>query len=166
MKQLAKKAFRFAAYQILLWLRKIRQVYWRIVLGDMQSGAHIYSKVAIHNPRMVKIGRNVVLNDFVHIWGGGGVEIGDNSVIAAGTVITSQTHDPRALTDGKTYGKTSIWLPVYIGQNVWIGSNAVIMPGIRIGDNAIIGAGAIVTKDVPERSVAVGVPARVTRDLS
>ena len=55
--------------------------------------------------------------------------------------------------------------PVNIGKNVWIGSNSTICPGVTIGDNAVIGAGSVVTKDVPENMVAVGVPAKVIKSI-
>ena len=57
-------------------------------------------------------------------------------------------------------------LPITIGNNVWIGGNAVFMPGVTIGDYAVIGAGSVVTRDIPARSVAVGNPCRVIRELS
>jgi maltose O-acetyltransferase len=55
---------------------------------------------------------------------------------------------------------------VVIGQQVWIGANVTILPGVEIGDRAVIGAGAVVTKDIPPRSVAVGVPARIIKKLA
>ena len=55
--------------------------------------------------------------------------------------------------------------PIHIGRDVWIGANAVILPGITIGDGAVIAAGAVVTKDVPENTVAGGVPARVIKTI-
>ncbi len=56
-------------------------------------------------------------------------------------------------------------LPVVIGDDVWIGGGCVILPGVTIGNNAVIGAGAVVTRDVPPNSVVVGVPARKVKDL-
>ncbi len=56
--------------------------------------------------------------------------------------------------------------PVHIGKNCWIGANAVILPGITIGDNVVVGAGSVVTKDLPSNVVAVGNPCRVLREVS
>ena len=56
--------------------------------------------------------------------------------------------------------------PVVLGCNVWLGMGAIILPGVTIGDHAIVGAGAVVTKDVPEKTVVVGNPARVLQTLS
>ncbi|HEX7757448.1 MAG TPA: DapH/DapD/GlmU-related protein, partial [Niabella sp.] len=55
--------------------------------------------------------------------------------------------------------------PVTIGNNVWVGGNATILPGVTIGDNCVIGAGSVVTKDIPANSLAVGNPARVIRQI-
>lgn len=76
-------------------------------------------------------------------------------------MITSYTHDPKA----DFYGETIIKNKVKIGQRVWIGSGAIILPGVSIGDGAIIGAGSVVTKDVAEDTIVIGVPARPLRRL-
>jgi acetyltransferase-like isoleucine patch superfamily enzyme len=113
------------------------------------------------------LGNRVTINDFVHIWGGGGVEIGDDSMIASHCAIVSQTHDADALQKGKKYRETMVTMgPVIIGKNVWIGASAVILTGVRIGDHAIIGAGAVVTRDIPSRTIVAGSPARKLRDLN
>ena len=61
---------------------------------------------------------------------------------------------------------TMIPAPIHIGKHVWIGSNATVLPGVTIGDGAIVAAGAVVTKDVPKNTIVSGVPARVMRHLS
>ena len=55
--------------------------------------------------------------------------------------------------------------PIHIGKQVWIGANATILPGVTVGDGAVIAAGAVVTRDVPERAVVAGVPARVVKTI-
>ena len=134
----------------------IRQSYWRSRLNSLGENTNIYSHVVIHSPECVKIGNNVSIAEFVHIWGGGTVEIGDYSVIAAHSIITSVTHD----TNAHIYGQTLIKEAVRIGNRVWIGSGAIILAGIKIGDGAIIGAGSVVTRDIGPHEIAVGVPAR------
>jgi acetyltransferase-like isoleucine patch superfamily enzyme len=140
-------------------------VSWRRRLGSLGVGTKISKDVRIYCPKQVKLGSGVVLNDFVHVWGAGGVSIGAQSIVAAHVVITSQTHDLEAASRNTLYRDTSIMAPVTIGDNVWIGSNASILPGVTIGDGAVVGAGAVVTKDVPTRAVVAGVPARVLRLL-
>lgn len=115
--------------------------------------------VRIEGASYISLGNNVSINAFVHMWGNGNINIGNDCLIASHVSITSMTHNP----DAELYRKSNVAKEVNIGNNVWIGSHAVIMPGITIGDNAIVGAGAVVTKDVPPNAVVVGVPAKVTR---
>lgn len=121
--------------------------------------------VKIYAPRQVSIGSNCVLNDFVHIWGSGGVIIEDETIVAAHTVITSQSHKIEALENAELYRETADNRPVYIGRNVWIGSNVTVLPGIEIGADSVVAAGAVVTRDVPPRTLVAGIPARVVRQL-
>jgi acetyltransferase-like isoleucine patch superfamily enzyme len=147
-------------------LAYLRRAYWSLRLGALGAGSRIYPAVQIHAPSRVRLGDNVVINGFVHIWGAGGVEIGDDSLIAAHTVITSQTHAVGAVSDGRLYRETLELHPVRLGRNVWIGSNVTILPGVEIGDNSIVAAGAVVTKSVPSDTLVAGVPARPIRSLS
>jgi maltose O-acetyltransferase len=104
----------------------------------------------------IVIGNNVSIAAFVHIWGQGGVNIGNNVLIASHTAITSLTHNPQSILFNSELIKKS----VLIGDNVWIGSHSVILPGVKIGNNCIIGAGSIVNKDIPDNTVFAGVPAK------
>jgi acetyltransferase-like isoleucine patch superfamily enzyme len=140
-------------------------LYWNQRLRHMGERAQISRRAMIYRASRVSVGARAVLNDFVHIWGGGGVEIGADTMIAAHFTITSVTHDSNALSHGLLYRETTIEKPVKIGANVWVASNAVILPGVTIGDNAIVAAGAVVTRDIPTRPVAAGVPARVIRTM-
>ena len=83
--------------------------------------------------------------------------------MAPNVLITTTGHpvDPVLRRPG-----TQFSLPVHIGNDVWIGSNAVILPGITIGDNSVIGAGSVVTHDIPADCVAVGNPCRVMRRIT
>lgn len=91
------------------------------------------------------------------------VHIGDNVLLAPGVQIYTAAH-PVALVPrvaGVEFGK-----PVRIGNNVWIGGSTVICPGVTIGDNSVIGAGSVVTRDIPANVVAVGNPCRVLRPIT
>lgn len=117
----------------------------------------------------IKIGRNCQLNDSVHIVGSQLVEIRDNVLIASKVFISDSSHGcyndsceqsspfiPPAL-------RPSVNKSVLINSNVWIGEFVSILPGVVIGEGAVIGSMSVVTKSVPPHSIAVGVPARVVK---
>ena len=123
------------------------------------EGTYIQFPVRLEGPSHISIGKNVSINAFVHMWGHGQIIIGDNCLIASHVSINSVSHDP----DAMLYRESIIEKKVIIGDNVWIGSHAVILPGVTIGDNAIIGASALVNKDVPANAIVAGVPAKILR---
>lgn len=98
------------------------------------------------------------LNGFDQIVCAQKIEIGKNVAIARNVVIRDT--DAHSILDGK-HQKTK---PVKIGNHVWIGANATIMKGVEIGDGAIVAAGAIVTKNVPERCLVAGIPAKIIKE--
>ena len=104
------------------------------------------------------IGKHVFLNSGCKFQDQGGITIEDGTQIGHNVVLATLNHslDP-------AHRKDVIPAPIHIGRDVWIGANAVILPGVTIGDGAVIAAGAVVTKDVPENTVAGGVPARVIK---
>ncbi len=106
----------------------------------------------------VEIGNRVAINSFVRMFGHGSIVVGDDTQIGPCTLITTTDHDFRGQME-------AAFKPVRIGARAWIGANVTILPGVTIGDYAVIGAGSVVTKSIPARSVAVGVPARVIRRL-
>jgi acetyltransferase-like isoleucine patch superfamily enzyme len=91
------------------------------------------------------------------------ITLGDNVYITAGVQFI--THDGGTLILRKDHPDLEWTAPITIGNDVYIGLRAVIMPGVNIGNRCIIGTGAVVTKDIPDNSVAVGVPARVIRTV-
>ena len=106
----------------------------------------------------VKIGKNVTILNGFQCMSAGGLTIEDNTMISLNCTIATNNHD--------FYDRYVITCkPVHIKRNVWIGVNVTILPGVTIGENAVVGAGAIVTKDVPDNAVVVGNPARVIRYL-
>lgn len=100
---------------------------------------------------------NLTLVDDTHIY------IGNNVMMGPNVVIDSATHPIRPDIRKK---QAQYNLPVYIGNNVWIGAGSIILPGVHIGDNSVIGAGSVVSKDIPANVVAVGTPCRVLREIN
>jgi acetyltransferase-like isoleucine patch superfamily enzyme len=106
----------------------------------------------------VEVGDRVAINSFCRIFGHGSVQIGDDAQIGPGTLITTTNHDFQGNLEAS-------FLPVVIGKRAWIGANVTVLPGVTIGDYAVVGAGSVVTKSIPARAIAVGVPARVIGSL-
>lgn len=102
----------------------------------------------------VTIGHRAAINSFARLFGHGSLHIGEDTQIGPGTLITTTEHDYGA--DLATHFK-----PVVIGKRVWIGANVTILAGVEVGDFAVIGAGSVVTRNIPPYAVAVGYPARV-----
>lgn len=110
----------------------------------------------------IEVGENFYANVNLVILDGAKVTIGDNAFIAPNVGIYTAGHplDAERRNQGLEYA-----YPIRIGNNVWIGAHSVILPGVTIGDHAVIGAGSVVTKDIPSYSLAVGNPCRVIRSL-
>lgn len=110
----------------------------------------------------VTLGNGVYANFNLTIVDDGPVVIGDNVMFGPNVVITSAGHPvlPELRIRAAQYN-----LPVTIGNNVWIGSGVQIMPGVTIGDDTVVGAGSVVTRDLPSGVVAVGTPCRVVREI-
>jgi len=104
-----------------------------------------------------KIGKNVWIGPMTILDGTGGLTIEDNCDISSGVYIFTHTTHLRLLSNGK---QEIVRAPVHIESNVFIGSKAVILSGVRIGHHSIIGAGSVVTRDVEPYSIVIGVPAR------
>lgn len=107
-------------------------------------------------------GKNVYANynltavDDTHIY------VGDNTMIAPNVILASAAHplDPEERRKGYQYNQ-----PVHIGKNCWLGAGVIVVPGVSIGDDTVIGAGSVVTKDIPSGVVAVGNPCRVIKEV-
>lgn len=108
----------------------------------------------------ISLARHVFLGPHVVIYGHGGVEIGEHSLISMHCCILSSNHSIPGR-DKIIRNEADLTLPTKIGRDVWLGAGAKVLGGITIGDGCVVGAGAVVAKDLPPYSIAVGVPARV-----
>jgi len=111
----------------------------------------------------IEVGKNFYANFNCTILDVGKVTIGDNCLLAPNVAIYTAGHPlhPDSRNSLYEYG-----IPVTIGDNCWIGGNAVICPGVKIGNNVVIGAGSVVTGDIPDWSLAAGNPCRVIRKIT
>lgn len=133
------------------------------LLGDMGEEIWIEPPVHMAYGTNVHIGNHFYANFNLVIVDDIDVYIGEHVMIAPNVTITPTGHpvDPEIRKPG-----TQFSIPVRIGNDVWIGSNVVILPGVNIGDNSVIGAGSVVTHDIPENVVAVGNPCCVLRKIN
>jgi acetyltransferase-like isoleucine patch superfamily enzyme len=154
---------------------------FRYLKGCIGKGTVVGTKTEIVNANNVQIGKDCLLQDgiyiragiqgkivirdraainsFARLFGHGGIEIGEDAQIGPGTLITTTDHDIHNRLEAR-------FKPVMIGKRAWIAANVTILPGVTIGENAVIGAGSVVTKDIPPNCVAVGVPARVIKEYN
>lgn len=108
----------------------------------------------------ITVGKNVFINACCHFQDHGGVSLGDGCQIGHNVVFATLNHGLAPEDRQTTYPA-----PITLGKNVWVGSNSTILQGVTIGDNAVIAAGAVVTKDVSENTIVGGVPARIIRKI-
>ncbi|MDQ1096439.1 MULTISPECIES: sugar O-acetyltransferase [Chryseobacterium] len=108
----------------------------------------------------IRLGENFYANHNLVILDCAEVSFGDNAFIGPNCSFYTAGHplDAKQRNEGLEYAR-----PIRVGHNVWFGGNVVVLPGITIGNNAVIGAGSVVTKDVPDNAVAVGNPCRIVK---
>ena len=140
--------------------KELRELFSRLTGRDPGDKFGLFPPFYTDYGKNIKVGEGVFINSGCCFQDQGGIEIGDGSLIGHQVVIATLNHDPDP---ARRAGMTP--LPVKIGRRVWIGSHATVLPGVTIGDGAIIGGGAGVTRDVPAYAVAVGVPARVIKSV-
>lgn len=131
------------------------------------TGKPVDDSVAVFPPLYSDFGKNITLGKRIFINSGckfqdqGGVVIGDDCLIGHNTVMATLDHDLAPSRRADMHPS-----PIVVGRNVWIGANATILSGVTIGDNAVVAAASVVTKDVPKDSIVVGSPARVVRSVA
>lgn len=141
---------------------KVRSFHYRLLIATAGKNFRVLGAIKVYSPELLSIQNGVSLNEGVVLNARGGLTIGNDVHISPGAIIN---------TGGLNYKKFGterkhLKQPVDIQNGVWIGSGAIINPGVTIGENSVIGSGAVVTKDVPKNSIAVGVPASVIKTIT
>lgn len=139
---------------------QIRQELQKVTGHAIDDSVEIRLPIYSDYGRNIQIGKNVFINSGVTLVDLGGIKIEDQALIGPNATIITVNHplDPakRRSVEPK---------PVTIGKNAWLGANSTILPGVTIGENAIVAAGAVVSHNVPANSVVAGVPARVIKNI-
>lgn len=148
--------------------RPLEQDKRREMLKEMfaEIGEDCYIEPPFHanwGGKNVHFGNGVYANFNLTLVDDGKIFVGNNVMFAPNVTVASATHpiNPNIRRKQAQYN-----LSIHIGNNVWIGANSVILPGVHIGENTVIGAGSVVTKDIPDNVVAVGNPCRVIREIN
>lgn len=141
----------------------IKSLFIRICGGQAGKRVVYYPGVWICPAKKIRIGNDVDLALDVLITTGGGVSIGDRTLVGYRTQILSSNHNvPNS--NGRIFDAGHTSEHVEIGTDVWIGASCIILPGVNIGEGAVVAAGSVVTKNVPPFTYVAGTPARVIKE--
>lgn len=137
---------------------QVRQKLAEIIGKSIDNSTTIFPPFYTNFGRSIRLGKNVFINHACSFLDIGGITIEDDVQIGPRVNLTSENHpiDPGDR-------KTLLPKPIVIKRNAWIGASATILPGVTVGENSIVAAGAVVTKDVPSNTIVAGVPAKVVK---
>lgn len=142
------------------------------IIGEMGEGVRIQGPIAFHYGKHTKIGKHFFANFNFTVQDDGEVTIGDDCNFGPNVTIVTPVHpmvpsERRLMLTAEGEAKHLCYAkPVHIGSDCWFGANVTVCPGVTIGDGCVIGAGSVVTRDIPANSFAAGVPCRVIREIT
>ncbi|RDU58910.1 acetyltransferase [Helicobacter sp. MIT 14-3879] len=139
---------------------EVRAIFSEIIGKEVDSSVWIIPPFYVDFGKNIRVGKNFFMNQACTFMDRGGIIIGDDVFIAPKVCLTTINHDFNPYNRQATFCK-----PIIIKDRVWIGINATICPGVTLGENSIIAAGSVVTKDVPPNAIVGGNPARVLKML-
>ena len=137
---------------------ELRELMGRLTEKEIDDTFRLFPPFYTDFGKNITFGKDVFVNSGCHFQDQGGIAIGDGSMIGHNVVLATINHDLDPRNNRKNH-----YAPITIGNYVWIGSNATILPGVTLGDWSVVAAGAVVTKDVPPYTVVGGVPAKVLK---
>ena len=137
---------------------EIREIMGRLTGKKIDDSFRLFPPFYTDFGKNITIGKDVFINSGCHFQDQGGITLGDGVLIGHNVVLATINHGLAPSENRKNH-----YAPIKIGSHVWIGSNATVLPGVTVGDWAVIAAGAVVTKDVPAMAVVGGVPAKILK---
>lgn len=141
-------------------ITEIRSQLSKLVGYQVDDSTTLYTPFASNYGKNIKLGRNIFINQNCQILDLGGVTIEDDVMIGPRVNLLSESHPVTP-----ELRKTLTAKPIHIKQNAWIGAGATILPGVTVGVHSVVAAGALVSKDVPDRTVVAGVPAKEVKSI-
>lgn len=155
------RQFTFALNSTYHTPQEVRDILSKLIGREVDSTVRVFPPLYADFGQNIHLGKRVFINACCHFQDHGGVTIGDDCQIGHNVVFATLNHGLSPETRKATYPA-----PIVLGRNVWVGANCTILQGVTIGDNAVIAAGAVVTKDVPANVVVGGVPAKIIKTIS
>lgn len=137
---------------------RINKLEHELLTSGLPEGSFLTPPFQIDCASRLFLGKNVFANHGLTVMSLGSITIDDGVMMGPEVALLTINHEPKNIRVVKT-------AEIHIKKNAWIGARAIILPGVMIGENAIVGSGAVVTKDVPDNAVVVGSPARVIKTL-
>ncbi len=142
-------------------LKELRALFSKLIGKEVDDSFRLFPPFYTDCGKNIALGKGVFINSGCCFQDQAGIAIGDNTLIGHQVVLATLNHDLRPEKRASMYPA-----PIVIGKNVWIGAHATILPGVIIGDNAVVAAGAVVTKNVPANAVVAGVPAKIIKEIA
>ena len=139
---------------------KVQELFFNLINKPIDKTFRLFPPFYTDCGKNIKLGKNVFINSCCHFQDQGGIEIGNNVLIGHNVVIATLNHNQNPKLRASIIPKK-----VVIGNDVWIGSNSTILPGVHIEDGAIVAAGAVVTKNVKKNTIVGGNPAKYIKKL-
>ena len=140
---------------------EIRELFSRLIGEEVDESFCLFPPFTTDYGRNIHVGKNVFINSGCRFQDQGGIYIGSDVLIGHNVVLASLNHDI-----APARRAVLVPAPIRIGDRVWIGSNATVLSGVTVGDNSIVAAGAVVSKDVPPNVIVGGIPAKIIRPLT
>ncbi|MDC4233731.1 sugar O-acetyltransferase [Actinomyces sp. B33] len=140
---------------------EVRGLFSELTGEEIDESFALFPPFTTDYGRNIHVGKNVFINSGCRFQDQGGIYIGNDAFIGHNVVLATLNHEVAPARRARL-----VPAPIHIGNRVWIGANVTVLPGVTIGDNSVLAAGAVVTKDVPNDVIVGGVPAKIIRRLT